>query len=93
MDDSGKNHEYRLSLDNKVILPDFLIKDSNKIIEFDGAYWHGEYQSHSANKSREAKRDRSILDGGYSVLHIKESDYYKDPEKEIQKCLNFIYND
>ena len=26
-------------------------------------------------------RDKDILDGGYYLLHIKESDYMKDKEK------------
>lgn len=91
-DTSGKNYEFRLSLNDRIILPDFFIKDNNKIIEFDGAYWHGKYQSDNTNVIREKHRDTSIIKSGYSVLHIKELDYYKDPEKEIQKCLDFIYD-
>lgn len=93
IDESNKNYEFRLSLNNKVILPDFFIKDINKIIEFDGAYWHGEYKRDDFNKTREIKRDKSIINSGYKIFHIKELNYYKDPEREIQKCLDFIYND
>ena len=44
-----------------------------------------------ANKLREKERDNSILNAGYEVLHIKESDYREDPEREIKKCIDFIY--
>ena len=33
-------HEYMLTYDGKVILPDFLDVDNKKIIEFYGDYWH-----------------------------------------------------
>lgn len=89
IDDSGKNHEYVLKLKNKSIKPDFFIKDSKKIIEFDGVYWH---RKSSENKKREAIRDKDIINSGYSILHISEYDYHKNPEKEIQKCLEFIKN-
>jgi very-short-patch-repair endonuclease len=92
IDNSGKNYEFRLSLKNKVILPDFFIKDINKIIEFDGAYWHGKYQSDKTNVSREKERDVSIIENGYKIHHVSELNYYKDKEGEIQKCLDFIYD-
>lgn len=93
IDDSGKNYEFRLQLDDRVILPDFYIKDLGKIIEFDGAYWHRhDKKSDKFNKSREANRDNSIIEYGNQVYHVKELDYYKDPQKVIQKCLDFIYD-
>lgn len=48
------NHEYMLTYDGKVILPDFLDVDNKKIIEFYGDYWHcnpTKYTSESYNKS------------------------------------------
>lgn len=88
-DDSGKNNEYRLELNNSIILPDFFIKNKNKIIEFDGTYYH---RNTTENKKREKLRDKDILDGGYYLLHIKESDYMKDKEKTVNECINFINN-
>ena len=47
------NHEYMLTYDGKVILPDFLDVDNKKIIEFYGDYWHcnpNKYTSESYNK-------------------------------------------
>lgn len=87
IDESGKNNEYTLLLNDKIIKPDFFIKDINKIIEFDDIYWH---RKNPENKTREAKRDLSIISSGYSILHINEYNYRKNPEKEIQKCIEFI---
>ena len=36
-----KNNEYRLRLKDRLILPDFIDLNTNRIIEFDGDYWHG----------------------------------------------------
>jgi hypothetical protein len=87
IDTLGKNHEYVLNLNNKLIKPDFFIKDINKIIEFDGIYWH---RKNPENKKREYLRDVAIIESGFDVLHINENDYKNNPEKEIKKCLEFI---
>lgn len=87
-DDSGKNHEYRLRLNDKYILPDFYIPSINKIIEFDGTYYHRETPE---NKKRERERDRSIKENNIEVLHISESEYRKNKEKTIKKCIDFLY--
>jgi hypothetical protein len=85
--DSGKNNEYRLSLLNGVILPDFIDLDKGKIIEFDGTYYH---RSTPENSLREEKRDKMILESGYQVLHISEYDYKKNKQEIINKCINFL---
>jgi ribosomal protein S16 len=87
VDDSGKNNEYRLSLLNGVILPDFIDLDKGKIIEFDGTYYH---RSTPENSLREEKRDKMILESGYQVLHISEYDYKKNKQEIINKCINFL---
>lgn len=84
-DKSGKNNEYRLKLEN-VLLPDFIDTKKNKIIEFDGDYWHGKI----GNKTREQKRDNILINNGYEILHILETDYNKDKNGTIEKCLNFL---
>lgn len=85
--DGYKNKEYILKTKESFVRPDFICLDRKKVIEFDGDYWHNENQ---ANLSREAKRDLSIIEQGYDVLHIKEYDYKKNPEKELQKCIDFL---
>jgi len=86
-DESGKNHEYRLSLSDKIILPDFFIKDIGKIIEFDGTYWH---RKNPENKTREAQRDKAIIKAGYKVMHVSEYTYKTEPEKTIKDCISFL---
>jgi hypothetical protein len=88
-DDSGKNNEYRLSLLNGVILPDFIDLAKRKIIEFDGTYYH---RSTPENSLREEKRDKMILESGYQVLHVSEYDYKNDKQEIIDKCVTFLNN-
>lgn len=82
-----QNKEYRLLLKESYILPDFIYLKNNRIIEFDGNYWHG---SSVTNPSREMDRDRRIIEAGYSVLHVSENDYKENKEKVIQECINFL---
>ena len=86
-DKSGKNNEYRLKLD-RILLPDFIDISTNKIIEFDGTYWHGDVGR--GNKMLEQTRDDILTSYGYEVLHINENDYNINKELVIDKCLNFL---
>jgi hypothetical protein len=86
-DDSGKNNEYRLSLLNGVILPDFIDLAKRKIIEFDGTYYH---RLTPENSLREEKRDKMILESDYQVLHISEYDYKNNKQVIINKCIAFL---
>ena len=85
-DSSGKNNELRLNLATKVILPDFIDTKKKKIIEFDGDYWHGK----PGNVQRELDRDMIIVDNGYQIIHITETEFKTDKKKVIEKCLNFM---
>jgi very-short-patch-repair endonuclease len=68
---------------------DFYIKDNNKIIEFDGDYWHGEKRG---NQQRDINREDDLKSLGFTnILRIKERDYKKNPSNEINKCLEYIY--
>lgn len=89
LDESGSNNEYRLMLNESFILPDFFVKNKNKIIEFDGTYYH---RDNVENKKREKLRDESIINSGYEVLHIKESDYKNKKDDVINVCINFLNN-
>ena len=97
------NHEYMLTYDGKVILPDFLDVDNKKIIEFYGDYWHcnpNKYTSESYNKSlhkyakeiwyRDKERVNSLNTLGYEVLIIWESEYKVNQDETINKCLDFL---
>jgi hypothetical protein len=86
--ETNVNYEYTLELHDKLIKPDFFIKDAGKIIEFDGDYWHN--QQLPGNKERAEERDRAIIEAGFKVYHVKERDYRNDPEKVLEECLSYI---
>lgn len=60
---------------------DFVYK--NKIIEYDGTYWHSDLE-------KEAAKEAFLNHKGYTVLHILDDDYQIDPEKELNKCIDFL---
>jgi very-short-patch-repair endonuclease len=82
------NKEYFFKTNKSIIRPDFICLERKKIIEFDGDYWHN--KNLTANVKREKERDLSIIDMGYDVLHIKESDFRQNKEKVLQECVNFL---
>lgn len=78
-----KNHET-----GKYYFLDFYIKDNNKVIEFDGDYWHGERRG---NQEYYENRDEDLIKLGYTnILHVKERDFKNNPEKTINECIQFI---
>jgi hypothetical protein len=86
---NNENNEYMVTdpITKQKYFLDFYVKDINKVIEFDGDYWHSESRG---NIERDRIRDENLKRLGYKILHIKERDYQQNPEAEIQKCLNFI---
>ena len=67
---------------------DFYVKDNNKVIEFDGDYWHGEKRG---NQKRDREREEKLKALGYvNILHIKERDYKANPQKVVDECVEFI---
>lgn len=60
---------------------DFIMDD--KIIEFDGTYWHND-------SAAEIAKDAFLKLKGYSVFHVKEEDYYENSNAILQQCLNFL---
>jgi very-short-patch-repair endonuclease len=89
VDESGRNYEHRIDIGSSFIKADFFVSDNNKIIEFDGDYWHGEERG---NQQRDKERDDKLIEAGYQVLHIKERDYNTDPSTVIKECKDFIYD-
>lgn len=61
---------------------DFLITDTNLIIECDGDYWH----SIETVKSKDIRKDKSLRAIGYDVLRITETDIRND----ITECESRI---
>ena len=81
------NKEYTLRLAARSIKPDFIDVRAKLIIEFDGDYWHS---SKIANPLREREKEMSILNEGFKLLRVKESDYKKNKEKVIKECISFL---
>lgn len=82
------------------------IKHNNKIIEFNGDYWHANpntknWKNESKLHSQRKKTAKEIWEydknkiqvatnNGYDILVIWEADYKKDKEKAIKECINFL---
>lgn len=75
------NKEWR-----KVFPVDF--KLGNKIIEFDGDYWH----NNEKTKVLDGRKTEYLTNKGYQVLRILESEYRANSGLVIEKCLSFINN-
>jgi hypothetical protein len=76
---------------------------NNKIIEFNGDYWHmnpKQYIPTDYNKSlsmtaiekweSDNNKYKLAIKNGYDILVIWESEYKQDKEKVIQECINFL---
>lgn len=88
--DDGSNEEYIVEINNgKYRLLDFYIETKKKCIEFDGDYWHGKCPG---NKQRDAIREKEIIEtiDDIEILHIREKDYRKNPDKVIEDCITFL---
>jgi len=87
---NGINGEYCLiTEDKKVFLLDFFVKDTGKIIEFDGDYWHGEKRG---NQERDRLREEKIRSMGYMIHRVKERDFNNNPQKVLQECIKYVYD-
>lgn len=56
---------------------------NNKIIEFDGTYYH-------KDKDKDVAKDKFLNLKGYEVLHIDELEYKNYPEQILNKCIQFL---
>ena len=90
-DISGVNNELRLRLNKKIVLPDFIDTRQNKIIEFDGEYWHKvKNKDYVFSDNPDVKKQNLLNENGYQVLRIGEKEYKNDKQGTIKKCLNFL---
>lgn len=84
---------------------DFCIPEINKIIEFNGDYWHCNPNTYNEDfihptlevSARELwNRDRIKIDFAesinYSIFTVWESDYIDQPDVVLQQCLDFLGN-
>lgn len=80
-DDIIKLSEYVNSLNRTKYHIDFIF--NNKIIEFDGTYYH-------KDKDKDIAKDKFLNLKGYEVLHIDELEYKNYPEQILNKCIQFL---
>lgn len=93
-----------------VVIEDLMTKEyhvdfcfGNKIIEFNGEYFHADprkykpndmilYATKSASEiwERDLNRNRLISDLGYDIHIVWERDFYNSPEKTINECVEFL---
>jgi len=83
LDISKISEENRNHLNKNRYVIDFLLFD--KIIEFDGTFYHA-----GERVLKDIAKDEFVTMKGYKILHIKENDFYKNPDETIQKCLTFL---
>ena len=81
------NGEEIIYANNTTILIDF--KCGDKIIEFDGDYWHNKPKQIEKDKLR----DDFLINKGYKILRIKESEYLLNKELTVIKCIKFLNNE
>lgn len=80
-DDIIKLSKYANSLNKIKYHIDFIF--NNKIIEFDGTYYH-------KDKDKDIAKDKFLNLKGYEVLHIDELEYKNNPEQILNKCIQFL---
>jgi hypothetical protein len=83
------NDEYFINTGDNFYFVDF--KCGNKIIEFDGVYWH------KNTKEKDDRRNEDYRKLGYNLLIINENDLNdkrnKITNELITKCVSFIKNE
>lgn len=80
------NSEYTMTVDGRVVKPDFILLDSKQIIEFNGVYWH----NRPGRAERDSERNSSLIKSGYSVKVVCESEYRKAPGVILSECLQYL---
>lgn len=91
-ENKGEYIFYISELDNaygilRLIQVDF--KLGNKIIEFDGDYWHSKQEQIEKDKIR----DEYLTNKGYLLKRIKETDYKNNKDQIIKECIEFLKNE
>ena len=93
-----------VELNQSLIRPDFIL--GNKIIEFNGDFWHGNLEVFpedykipnidmmaSDKRLFDLKRNELLRKKGYKVKVIWENDYTNNKEIVIKECLDFLDED
>ena len=96
--------EFHLLNENKLWFAyDYVDTKRKKGIEFNGDFWHcnpKDFESEDIHRIKGKKasdiwridecKKRLIENLGYQVLTIWESEYRKNPQQTLEKCIKFI---
>lgn len=99
------NNEFILVKNKKCFAYDYVDINRKKCIEFNGDFWHcnpDEYNENYVHRVKGIKaseiwekdkmKNKIIIERGYDVLIIWESEYRKNIEETLKKCLDFLNN-
>jgi hypothetical protein len=99
----GKKEKFIKNKEGRVFKFDLTFKNSKKIIEFNGDFWHCNpilFESGYLNKPKnmtakeiweyDLEKKKAAEDNGYTIIYVWESDYRKNKTNEIKRCLNYI---
>lgn len=100
---SGLTLENQFKLIRKCGTKHFLydMRYENKIIEYNGDYWHANPLFYNETDTvfrrraadiweRDLEKANLALDNGFEILVIWESDFKKEKEKTVLKCVEFL---
>lgn len=68
---------------------DFAWIEKKKAIEIDGA----QHERFDEVKRRDRRKDKYLLENGWTILRVSWSKMYHDTQKLIRECKDFIYSD
>ena len=104
----GKDEKWIRYDKNKGYFIDLLVEGTNKIIEFNGDFYHANPELYESNDIITISKEKILLvkdiwesdklkisalnNLGYDVLIIWENDINNNKEVELNKCINFIKN-
>jgi len=89
----------------KIARPDYCL--GNKVIEFNGDFWHANPSFYNADDvmqlggsewiakdvwEKDKKRLDAIRQQGYEILVVWERDYIKNKKTILESCANFLSN-
>ena len=96
------NQEAIIQISDTTIRVDCLLESKRRIIEFYGDYWHGNPQKFEPDDIvairkvakdvwfKDQNRTSQLQAAGYDVLIIWESEFKRNPQIVIEKCLSFL---
>ena len=89
--------QFCITTDKKIFSYDFKIKNKPIVIEIDGDYWHGgPARINHPNpllknvKKNDKLKNQAVIDRGYTLIRIWESELKKDPNALIQKINEIL---